>query len=141
MHLDSSFGFAKMRPRKEGKTQIDCRRIEGIEKIVQLYRQFLVLIELSRNRDKMIGKVMINTVISLLVGIGQSGLRCLSAESYVIKLFVVRVQACLNISQAFPVCKLGKGKAEELIITGEFSDPVIALSVTVEQKRRTQTST
>jgi hypothetical protein len=39
----------------------------------------------------------------------------------------MRVQACLNIPQAFPVRKLGIGKAEELIITGEPSDPVIAL--------------
>jgi len=32
-----------------------------------------------------------------------------------------------HIPQAFPVCKLGIGKAEKLIITGKFSDPVIAL--------------
>jgi len=39
----------------------------------------------------------------------------------------MRVQACLNIPQAFPVRKLGIGKAEELIITGKPSDPAIAL--------------
>jgi hypothetical protein len=39
----------------------------------------------------------------------------------------MRVQTCLNISQAFPVRKLGIGKAEELIITGKCSDSVIAL--------------
>jgi hypothetical protein len=116
-----------MSPRKKGKAQIDSRRIEGIERIIQVYRQLLVLIELSRNRDKMIGKVLINEAISLLVGIGQSRSRYLSAESDVIKLLVVRVQACLNISQTFPVCNLGKAKAEELIVTGKFSDPVIAL--------------
>jgi hypothetical protein len=44
-----------------------------------------------------------------------------------IKLLVMRVQACLNIPQAFPVRKLGIGKAEELIITGKTSDPVVAL--------------
>jgi len=43
-----------------------------------------------------------------------------------IKFLVMRVQACLNIPQAFPVRKLGIGKAEELIITGKTSDPVIA---------------
>jgi hypothetical protein len=45
----------------------------------------------------------------------------------VIKLLVMRVQACLNIPQAFPVRKLGIGKTEELIITGKPSDPVVAL--------------
>jgi hypothetical protein len=44
-----------------------------------------------------------------------------------IQLLVMRVQACFNIPQAFPVRKLGIDKAEELIITGKPSDPVIAL--------------
>jgi hypothetical protein len=44
-----------------------------------------------------------------------------------IKLLVMRVQACFNIPQTFPVRKLGIGKAEKLIITGKPSDPVIAL--------------
>jgi len=44
-----------------------------------------------------------------------------------IKLLVMRVQACFNIPQTFPVRKLGIGKAEELIITEKPSDPAIAL--------------
>jgi len=44
-----------------------------------------------------------------------------------IKLLVMRVQACFNIPQTFPVRKLGIGKAEELIITGKVSDPVVAI--------------
>jgi hypothetical protein len=44
-----------------------------------------------------------------------------------IKLLVMRVQACLNIPQAFPVRKLGIGNTEELIITGKLSDTMIAL--------------
>jgi hypothetical protein len=43
-----------------------------------------------------------------------------------IKLLVMRVHAYFNISQTFPVRKLGIGKAEELIITGKPSDPVIS---------------
>ena len=116
-----------MRPREKGKTQIDSSGIESIKRKIQIYRQFLVLIKPSCDGDKMICNVLLNKVISLLVGIGQGGSRYLSAESDVIKLFVVRVQACLNISQAFTVCNLCKGKAEELIITGKFPDPGIAL--------------
>ena len=127
VHLDGGFGFAVMRPREKGKAQIDSSGIESIKRKIQIYRQFLVLIKPSCDGDKMICNVLINKVISLLVGIGQGGSRYLSAESDVIKLLVVRVQACLNISQAFTVRNLGKGKAEELIITGKFPDPVIAL--------------
>jgi hypothetical protein len=39
----------------------------------------------------------------------------------------MRVQACINIPQAFPVRKLGIGKTEKLIITGKPSNPMIAL--------------
>jgi hypothetical protein len=74
----------------------------------------------------MIGKVLINSIISHLASIGHCGSRNLSTESDVIKLLVMRIQACLNIFQTFPVRKLGIGKAEELIIAGKTSDPVIA---------------
>jgi hypothetical protein len=43
-----------------------------------------------------------------------------------IQLLVMRVQACFNIPHAFPVRKLGIGKTEKLIVTGKFSDPMIA---------------
>jgi len=81
MHLDGRFGFAEISLRKKRTTQIDSRRIKGIEGIIQLYWQF----------------------------------------------FVVRIQACLNISQTFPVCNLGKGKTKKLIITGKFFDPMVAV--------------
>jgi hypothetical protein len=74
-----------------------------------------------------IGKVLINSMVSLLASIGHCGSRNLTTESDVIKLLVMRVQACLNIPQAFPVSKLGIGKTEELFITGKFSDTMIAL--------------
>jgi hypothetical protein len=38
-----------------------------------------------------------------------------------IKLHVMRVQAFRNILQDFPVCKLGEGKTEKLVVTGKFS--------------------
>jgi hypothetical protein len=51
----------------------------------------------------------------------------LAAESDMIKLLAMGIQACLNISQAFPIRKLGEGKAEELIITGKPSDAMVAV--------------
>jgi hypothetical protein len=43
----------------------------------------------SGNGDKMIGKVLINLVVSHLVGIGYGGSRNLTTESDVIKLLVI----------------------------------------------------
>jgi len=44
-----------------------------------------------------------------------------------IKLLVMGIQACFNISQAFPIRKLREGNAEELIITGKSSDAMVAI--------------
>jgi hypothetical protein len=42
-----------------------------------------------------------------------------------VEFLVTRIQAFFNISQAFPVRKLGIGKAEKLIIAGKPFGPVI----------------
>jgi hypothetical protein len=44
-----------------------------------------------------------------------------------IELFVVRVQACFDIPQALSVRELCKRQAEQLVITGKPSDPVVAV--------------
>ena len=44
-----------------------------------------------------------------------------------VELFVMRVQGCLDVPQALPVCELRKGQAQQLIIAGEPSNPVIAV--------------
>jgi len=59
--------------------------------------------------------------------VSQSGPRNLTTKSNMIKLLLMRVQACLNIPQAFSIRKLGVSKAEKLIVTGKPSDPVIAI--------------
>jgi hypothetical protein len=44
----------------------------------------------------------------------------------VVELFVMRVQACLDVPQALPVRELCKGQAQQLDIAGEPPNPVIA---------------
>ena len=44
-----------------------------------------------------------------------------------VELFVMRVQACLDVPQALPVRELRKGQAQQLVIAGEPSNPVIAV--------------
>jgi hypothetical protein len=44
-----------------------------------------------------------------------------------VKFLVMGVQTCFNIPKAFPVGKLGEGKAEKLIITGEPSNPMVTV--------------
>jgi len=75
----------------------------------------------------MIGQVLVNSIISNFVGIGQGRSRNLTTESDMIKLLVMGIQACFNIPQTFPIRKLGKGKTEKLVITGKLSNPVITL--------------
>ena len=44
-----------------------------------------------------------------------------------IKFLVMGIQACFNIPQTFPIHKLGKSKTEKLVVTGNLSNPMIAL--------------
>ena len=46
VELDGALSFAKSRPRKQGKTQVDSRGIEGINRCIQLDAELFVCIEL-----------------------------------------------------------------------------------------------
>jgi len=124
--LDRPFGLAKCGPGKQGKAQIDRGGIQGIERMIQLDSQFFVVVELPGYADQMIPEILVDPPIPNLVRIGQGGSGYLSPESNVIELFVMGVQACLDIPQAFPVGELCESHAEELVVTGKPSDPVVS---------------
>ena len=90
--------------------------------MIQLDSQFFVVVELPGYADQMIPEILVDPPIPNLVRIGQGGSGYLSPESNVIELFVMGVQACLDIPQAFPVGELCESHAEELVVTGKPSD-------------------
>jgi len=95
--------------------------------VLQFDLHLFAPVERPGHGNEMIPEVLIDPVIPQFVGIRQGGARHRAPEADVVELFVMRVQACLDVPQALPVRKLRKGQAQQLIIAGKASNPVIAV--------------
>lgn len=84
MELDSALPSAESCPGEKGETEIDCRRIEGVERLVELDAQRVACIELSGPRNEDGSKVRVDTPIAILVGLGQGVASDVSADAHVI---------------------------------------------------------
>ena len=115
MEFDCTFVFAKARPGKERQTQIDSRRIEGIDRMRQLDAKVVLGIELASCLDQPEGEVLVNAPVARLVGIGQGAASNSAANTQVIEPGGVRAQAGLDVAQTFPIGQLREGHAQELI--------------------------
>src|ERR1700694_3604950 len=82
VHLYPSFGRAKIRPRKERQTQIDCRAVERIYSVRQVKANVVLQIKFACTFDQDSGKIRPYTPITALVGISQSRLRDRLAQSH-----------------------------------------------------------
>ncbi len=63
MHLHRSFGAAKRPPRKHRQTQVDGRRIQGIDRLGQIDAEGFVDIQPAGNADQTLGEVGIDAPI------------------------------------------------------------------------------
>ncbi len=115
MEFDRTFVFAKARPGEERQAQIDGRRIEGIDRIFQLYAEAVLGVEFARRPDQAEGEVLINAPVACLVGIGQGAAGNTATNAQVIELCGMRAQASLDVAQAFAVGQLRESHAQELI--------------------------
>ena len=115
MQLDCTFVFAKTRPRKDRQTQIDGRRIEGIDCMLQLQAKAVPGVELASCLDQTEGEILVNAPVAGLVGVGQCAAGDSAANPQVIELGGVRTQAGLDVAQTFSIGQLREGHAQELI--------------------------
>jgi len=70
VQFDSGFVRSKRRPRINRQTQIDRRRVEGVDRGVQVDRQRILCIERSRHGDQMLGEVGVDLPRPCGIGIG-----------------------------------------------------------------------
>jgi hypothetical protein len=71
----SGFGLPEMRPWENGKTQIDGRSIEGVDRAVEFETEVFVRIESPGCLDQRLSEVGVDPPVALFVGIGQSAAR------------------------------------------------------------------
>jgi len=95
VHLDRRLGRAEMRPRKDGQTKIDGRRVERIDRIGEIETQILVGVQPSRLDDQSLSQFRVDAPVARLIGIGQGRASHRVAEPHGVELGSLRRQAGL----------------------------------------------
>lgn len=127
MELDRSLVLPELSPGKERQAEIDDCGVQCIHRLVQFHAEGFAGVEPPCLLYEDLGEVGIDPPVPNLIGIGQGVPLDLAQYAQVIQLCLHRSQACLYISQAFPIGQLGKGHAEKLVPAGEALDLVVAV--------------
>ncbi len=84
---------------------------------MKLKAKIIVSVKLSGLMDKELGKIAIDSPVSILVGLGNRTSGNFAPDAHVKKLASHYTQAALDVTKTFTVCQLGKGNAQKLIET------------------------
>ena len=120
--LDSRFGLSKIGPREQRQRQVDSRRVQSVNGIVDVEPEILPGVERPGFSHESLGQILPQPPIALIVGVGQSRLGHRLQKTQVVKSSGPRIQAVDDIPQTFPPGQLGKSHADELLSTTEMSD-------------------
>ncbi len=125
---DGRLGAAKRRPRIDRQTQIaGGRRIEGVDRSIQIQSKGLVGIQRTRNADQMLGEVGIDLPRPCRIGVRQRVARNRrTSEPQVVEPPGLRTQIDFDVAQGLAVGKLRKGHRQQLVEAAEILDHVLA---------------
>lgn len=115
MQFDSALALSKNGPGEKRQTQIDGGGIQGVYCLFQFYPEVLADIKFSGPVDRDVGEIGVDSPVPHLVGVGQGIPGDFPPYAHVIEFVLGSPETGLNISQAFPVGKLGKRHAEKLV--------------------------
>lgn len=121
------FAFPELGPGEKGQTEVDGRRIEGIDCLIQFDTEIIGGVKFSGFCNEDLREVCINPPVSCLIGMREGIAGDLPPDAQVIKSGLGCSQTDLDISQAFPVGELGEGHAEVLVPAGKADHLVIAV--------------
>jgi hypothetical protein len=108
------------------ESQIDCGRVECVNRVFQLYAERFFGIEPPRDPNQMLGEVAVDAPITRCVGIGQSVTGYIAADTEMIELRTMGSQASFDVAQALSPCELRERHAQILVEAGEVLDLVLA---------------
>ena len=131
MHLDPSFGASKIGPWEETQREIDGGGIQSVNRVLQFQSEILSGVEDTRLAHEAFGEIFPESVVPLLVGIGQSGLGNSFSKTKMVESFASGVETGGDIAQSFPPGQLRKGHADQLLSATEmpnFALRVVALN-------------
>ena len=115
--LDGGVTTAITRPRKDGQTEIDDRRVERVHGVRQVDRERVVDVEVARRPNEALREVGVDAPVAGLVRLGQRRPRDPRADADVIAPRLHRAETRRDIAQALAVGELRERHAEILIPT------------------------
>ena len=127
MEFYCPFAFPELGPGEKGQTEVDGRRIQGIDRLIQFDAEGIGGVKFPGFGDEDLSEVGINPPVPGLIGMGKGIAGDLSPDAQVIKSGLGCPQADLDISQAFAISKLGECHAEVLIPAGKTDHLKVAV--------------
>ena len=132
--LDAAFGGSELCPFENAQTQVNGGRVERIDIAFELED---VCTPLSSGLIyHVVGKVLEDTAVPALVGLGKVAPRDMLAHPKEVALAAMGFQSDYQVSQAFTVRQLTEHQDEELVPACEVLDVPVAMilaNVVVEQ--------
>lgn len=120
VHLDARLARAEIGPRKQGQREIYGRRVQRVDRVVQVQPEVFSGIELARPVGKPRGQIAPQTPVALFVGFGQSHARHRPAKTEMVeRVGPFGIEAFLDVAQALPPCELGESHADQLLPAAE----------------------
>lgn len=127
VHLDARHGLPEGGPWEEGQREVDGRRVEGIDGVVEVQSEFLADIQGAGLAHEALGKVFPEPPIALFVGIRESGFGNRLTEPEMMQIRRSSIEAGGDVTESFPPSQLGEDHANELLAAAKMADTRLGL--------------
>jgi len=122
VYLDPGLGLSEVCPRKEREREIHSRRVQGINRVVDLQPQVFARVKRPGFAHERLCQIFPKPPVALLVGIGQRRFCHRLGKAQMVKRGRSRIQTLGNIAQSLPPSQLGESHADELLATTKMPD-------------------
>ena len=130
MDISGSFGGLEASPREGVQAQIDGRRVERVDGIVEVRAETLVLVQRPGDADQGLGEVLPDPPGAHFIGVSQREVGNPSADAHAVELVALGAQADHEIAQGATAGDLRDGPAQELVRAGERANAAVAAIAT-----------
>jgi len=135
-YLDPGLGLSEVCPRKEREREIHCRRVQGINRVVDIQPQVFARVERSGFAHKRLGQILPELPVALFVGVGQSRFGNRLPEAQMVAGSRSRIQAVGNVAQTLAPSQLGKCHADELLPAAKVTDARLRIVAIHKTRKR-----
>src|ERR1019366_1447178 len=139
VQLDGCLGQSERCPWKYRQTEIDGRRVERIDGLLQFDTERFLHIQTPGDADQALSEIGVDAPVAHGVGIGQGVASHRRTNSEVIEFGTLCAQAYFDVPKALPIGQLREGHAQELVQAGKrlhFKLTLIACDATAKIGQR-----